>query len=522
MATMKSDLELFSVDDNSTFLESSLIEDSGNFDEWLDKNGVQYIIKNECLNPNMISNELDPLMNQINTNDTLDGFSDSESNLMKGFEASTRQLHFKTLTCKSKYLESTLPGGMNVEFQLDDSKILILITNNTNDVIPFPEMYISLSDLGGQITIPKQKVPVISLERVVLAENLDAYMPCLNLETNLRLYICPKPDCPLVYTRFGAAKLHTFMQIGHKPFKCDYPNCTWAFYNSFKLRRHQESHTNSKDFVCIVDNCGRKFTNIYNLNIHIKNHHEKPANLPCHVAGCNQKFQTARLRDKHFKTHDSKEAPFQCPHKNCNRSFFLMTGLTSHARIHTHRESELKCDYPNCGKVFEQPCRLKEHSRQHTGFRPYICTYDQCTWSFTTASKLKRHQSTHTKERKFHCTIGTCNKSFLRSEHLKEHTLTHIGPRSFNCEVCSASFFGKSSLYLHVKKHHPEQNQASAKAKSVEQEPETPTPEMLLEQAIQSLGVPSDMMLGTGLLPEEPLVLLENDNFSTVNLRDLE
>lgn len=44
----------------------------------------------------------------------------------------------------------------------------------------------------------------------------------------------------------------------------------------------------------------------------------------------------------------------------------------------------------------------------------------------------------------------------------------------------------------------------------------------LLEQAIQSLGVPSDMILGTGLIPDEPLALLENENFSTVNLRDLD
>lgn len=46
--------------------------------------------------------------------------------------------------------------------------------------------------------------------------------------------------------------------------------------------------------------------------------------------------------------------------------------------------------------------------------------------------------------------------------------------------------------------------------------------DVLLEQAIQSLGVPSDMILGTGLLPDEPLTLLGNENFSTVNLRDLD
>lgn len=58
----------------------------------------------------------------------------------------------------------------------------------------------------------------------------------------------------------------------------------------------------------------------------------------------------------------------------------------------------------------------------------------------------------------------------------------------------------------------------------VPQEDETTSnnADVLLEQAIQSLGVPSDMILGTGLIPEEPLTFLGNENFSTVNLRDLD
>lgn len=80
---------------------------------------------------------------------------------------------------------------------------------------------------------------------------------------------------------------------------------------------------------------------------------------------------------------------------------------------------------------------------------------------------------------------------------------------------------GKSSLYLHIKKAHPEQNKAAcARALPYSQtNPDKLSADALLEQAIQSLGVPSDMMLG---IPEEPLGLLENENFSTVNLNDLQ
>lgn len=87
--------------------------------------------------------------------------------------------------------------------------------------------------------------------------------------------------------------------------------------------------------------------------------------------------------------------------------------------------------------------------------------------------------------------------------------------------VCGVGFLAKSGLYLHIKKSHPEQTQACARALPYNNA-DKPNSDTLLEQAIQSLGVPSDMMLGSGLLPEEPLELLENEHFSTVNLRDLD
>lgn len=89
--------------------------------------------------------------------------------------------------------------------------------------------------------------------------------------------------------------------------------------------------------------------------------------------------------------------------------------------------------------------------------------------------------------------------------------------------MCNADFMGKSSLYLHIKKTHPDQNKAAcARALPYSQNTNKMSADALLEQAVQSLGVPSDMMLGAGLLPEESLGLLGNENFSTVNLNDLQ
>lgn len=428
-----------SEDENCTFITSNLLEQSENFDEWLDKNGVHFIINNERLSDNtsLTTNPLDPLLNQLNV-------SENEAEVIHSdlLQSDVKPYKFTGLTCKSQYLEHLFQKGIiYVEFQqvtgnqTNENQLKLSFTNSTlsNAINVFPTCYINLNEVGGQLSIPKERVSVITIENLALADDLDAIMTCLTLSTGLKLFICPQIECQAVYTRIAAGKLHSLMHLGHKPFKCSHSDCTWAFYTSFKLRRHQESHLNHKDFICEVLNCGRRFTNIYNLNIHVKNH-ARPATLPCPVTGCGLKFQTSRMREKHFKTHDISEAPFVCPEETCSRAFFLMTGLQSHARSHSHKDSEVRCDYPNCGKVFKLPCRLREHARAHTGQRPYVCDYDQCTWSFTSSSKLRRHQSSHKNERKFHCTIGDCSKSFLRPEHLKEHTLTHIGPRTYTCE----------------------------------------------------------------------------------------
>lgn len=76
-----------------------------------------------------------------------------------------------------------------------------------------------------------------------------------------------------------------------------------------------------------------------------------------------------------------------------------------------------------------------------------------------------------------------------------------------------------------MKKNHPTSS-VNADNEETEAEPMSPdkatSSDTLLEQAIQSLGVPSDMMLSSSILPEESLELLENENFSTVNLNDLQ
>lgn len=446
-------------DYNSCFMSECPLDQSENFEEWLDKNGVHYIITNEYLSDTVVYNKLDPLLNQVNTKDStlsLDTFADND--ILNEFSINSQgvvteevqsKVHSivlcplkadvdknkkvnkskgKVSFLKFEQFNNLIKNGLLLELHFDVDHYIVSFYRKEEKL---PYMYRILSSEAGGQNQQDVKQSVVEVNNVEISPTLDVSMVRLACESGMRLFLCPHSDCDQAFFRLPTAKFHSLIHLEHKPYKCDFPNCTWAFYTSFKLRRHQETHSKKKDFVCNIDDCSRRFTTIYNLNCH-KRLHQRPANLPCPVKNCNKKFQTARAREHHFKSHDRSEAPYSCTVAGCIKSFFLLASLTAHARTHSYKESELRC--PNCGKVFEQPCRLKEHLRQHTGQKPYLCTFEDCKWAFPTASKLKRHQSTHTNERKFHCTIGTCNKSFLRSEHLKEHTLTHIGQRTFQCE----------------------------------------------------------------------------------------
>lgn len=220
-----------------------------------------------------------------------------------------------------------------------------------------------------------------------------------------------------------------------------------------------------KDYVCKIAGCERQFTTIYNLWSHEKLH-SRPSKIVCHVPGCEDKFQTKRALELHMKTHDQSHAPYVCKHEGCDKRYYSNNALTSHQRCHSYKDTDIKCSWPGCNKVFDKPCRLKAHVRSHTGCKPYTCNFQDCQWAFSSSSKLKRHQKKHTNDRKFVCDLASCGKAFMRSEHLKEHKLTHNEGRFFRCDLCDSKFSAKSSLYVHIKKHHKKEpsykNEANA------------------------------------------------------------
>ncbi|XP_018576066.1 zinc finger protein 470-like [Anoplophora glabripennis] len=356
-----------------------------------------------------------------------------------------------------------------------------------------------------------QKIKTVN--QVPICSELDITLPQIVTALGAKIHLCPL-KCNKAYLHVAEAKLHILKHIQIKPYKCNQRGCSWQFYTASKLARHKETHSNNRNFICDISGCKKTFSTIYNLNDH-KRRHSKPATLPCSVNGCNLLFQNEKQRRAHYKAHDNRDAPFHCSIGKCTKSFFTKSILDAHSRSCTQKGLENVCKYPNCGKAFATPYRLREHIRIHTGVKPYKCQFENCTWSFTTASRLKRHQSTHIPERKFHCTMGNCNKSFLRSEHLKDHTLTHIEKKMFELE-------GKSAMLAQMKKNSSgKKEQMDVQQGEVDSKANNHA-DILLKQAIRSLEVPSDAILGNGLVANKKRVSVEDEKFSTVNLRDLD
>lgn len=537
--------------EDSTFIPDSIPDSIPEQPEdiiaWLDKNDKAIVLSGDSL----ISNKPDPLLNAVSRRDSpiLLSLTDTDHDQLGEMgsidllDTSTSESMYFEQNCQTRWkmdrnmnsllkdkilapnkcdiLEKLVKDGLTLEIKEINSKFEVLLEANGNQT-EFSNHNICVNE-PGHINQPISRQAVTLLEKMQLAPDLDVRMACLHCEMGLRVWFCPLEECQRAFYRLNVAKLHSLQHLNHKPFKCTHPNCTWAFFTMGKLKRHQETHNKRKDFICSYPGCDRSFTTIYNLNCHRRSSHETPAGFSCTVKTCDKRFHNMRSRELHLKTHGEEEAPYKCHVADCGKVFFLCTSLMSHRRIHSHKESEVRCDWANCGRVFPHPCRLKQHIRQHTGQRPFTCTFAECKWAFPTASKLRRHLNSHTNERKFHCTMGSCNKSFLRSQHLKDHTLTHIGQRLFHCDECNVNFGGKSELSLHMKTAHPKTEKACARALPYKSQTlKTPSADHLLEEAIQSLDVPSDMILSSGLLPDEPLQLLENEHFSTVNLRDLE
>lgn len=212
-----------------------------------------------------------------------------------------------------------------------------------------------------------------------------------------KIHRCSYESCDRVYTTYHHLKVHMRSHTGDRPFQCDFDDCNKAFATGYGLKSHRRIHTGEKPYPCINEQCDKA-------------------------------FKTSGDLQKHMRTHTG-ERPFLCPYKGCNRSF-----TTSNIR--------------------------KVHIRTHTGERPYTCDVKGCGKTFASATNYKNHIRIHSGEKPYECSVQGCGKRFTEYSSLYKHHVVHTYTKPYPCELCGKTYRQTSTLAMHRRMAHGEENGA--------------------------------------------------------------
>ncbi|GAB0099162.1 hypothetical protein DMENIID0001_150080 [Sergentomyia squamirostris] len=255
---------------------------------------------------------------------------------------------------------------------------------------------------------------------------------------------------------------------------------------------HLNYHRNPQAFKC--DECSKSFKNKEGLRLHTAKSHS-PAELhQFHCPNCPKTFMIKEQLKKHAFVHISEaEKAFICP--QCNKAFAVKSNLQSHIR-QTHEQIPYHvCEI--CAKTFKQKDNFLRHQRTHAGqnvpkepclicgklltdkyllkkhmklhsetgqiFQCPICHKDSVS-----SRALKKHiRCVHINERKHKCNL--CEAAFKTPLALREHTASHSSSQIlYTCLYCPKQFNSNANMYVHQKRKHPEEYEASKIKKSLE------------------------------------------------------
>ena len=269
---------------------------------------------------------------------------------------------------------------------------------------------------------------------------------------SLNLYKCTEAGCEKTFSRPSRLKTHMLGHSGQRPFKCDL--CDKDFTRNFHLKRHKQvNHEGLKSAMSPVkcDQCEHTFANKHSLKKHVNKVHEVKQYI-CDV--CGQKFHKNYLLKLHKIEHTGDKFPHKC--SKCMKQFQFPSALKRHERIH----NGYPC--PVCSLTLENWTKLVRHktlahSEEKAAKVTPTVSCEVCQKEFRSKAKLNQHSTIHQENRTtFHCPIEMCSRWFYFKRNLSQHLKSFHEGRKFFCSQtdCSAKFFSKQRLLLHIERDH--------------------------------------------------------------------
>uniref|UniRef100_A0A8C2J9Q1 Zinc finger and AT hook domain containing n=1 Tax=Cyprinus carpio TaxID=7962 RepID=A0A8C2J9Q1_CYPCA len=240
-------------------------------------------------------------------------------------------------------------------------------------------------------------------------------------------------EAPLKSNRLGQTQL--------KIFTCEYCNKVFKFKHS--LQAHLRIHTNEKPFKC--PQCDYASAIKANLSVHIRKHTGEK--FSCELCSFNC------LSKGHLKVHVErvhKKIKQHC--RFCKKKYSDVKNLLKHIReTHDMNDKKVQDSYN------EYSLQTREGKRQLL----YICQI--CNRKFKNELERDRHMMVHGKERPFGCEL--CDHGSTKFPALQAHIRKH--PFIYVCAICQEKFVSSVRLRSHLREFHPESDEPSAFANSI-------------------------------------------------------
>uniref|UniRef100_A0A8C1SXD2 Zinc finger and AT hook domain containing n=1 Tax=Cyprinus carpio TaxID=7962 RepID=A0A8C1SXD2_CYPCA len=226
-----------------------------------------------------------------------------------------------------------------------------------------------------------------------------------------------------------------------KIFTCEYCNKVFKFKHS--LQAHLRIHTNEKPFKC--PQCDYASAIKANLSVHIRKHTGEK--FSCELCSFNC------LSKGHLKVHVErvhKKIKQHC--RFCKKKYSDVKNLLKHIReTHDMNDKKVQDSYN------EYSLQTREGKRQLL----YNCQI--CDRKFKNELERDRHMMVHGNKRPFGCEL--CDHGSTKFQALQAHIRKH--PFIYVCAICQEKFVSSVRLKSHLREFHPESDEPSAFADSI-------------------------------------------------------